>query len=466
MKKWIILSCVVTCSAWSIEAQPVDFDLKVDSIFMSWNSPGHPGGAVGIMRGGRIIYAKGFGLASLEYQIPNDFATRFNVASVSKQFTAFGILLLQERGLLSLDDPLQKFIPEIPEFAHPVTIRQMLNHTSGLRSLHALLSMAGWRGDDSRTNQDLLRFMQDQQDLNFTPGDEYLYCNTGYILCAMIIERISGQSFRDWMEVNVFRPLNMNHTYVEDKYHRVNKNLANSYYFNQVDKNWYALVPYWGYTGSGNIHTNIPDLLKWMRNIEEPVVGSRKMIRKMLTPGILNNGDTLQYALGVRHSTYRGIHKYGHGGSIGGYRSGTASLTDLGYHIAVITNFNRAGIQGKINRIIEILSNLPPLQINSNSTTRNSLQPPDIPSPLAMELVGEYFSPELRTSYWIEGDHRQLFAFHPRHGKSEMKYLGKDRFDSNLPWGILHVQRSANQQIEGVKASNGRVRNLWFRKEK
>ena len=133
---------------------------KIDSLFISWNQPNHPGGSVGIMKEGKIIFSRAYGLASLEYLVPNSPDTRFNIASVSKQFTCMGIVLLYLRGKLSLDDDVRKHLPELPFFEDTITIRHLIHHTSGMRSLHALLGMAGWRGDDSRTNEDLFRFMK------------------------------------------------------------------------------------------------------------------------------------------------------------------------------------------------------------------------------------------------------------------------------------------------------------------
>lgn len=216
MKK---LSCVLFLVVLSLSASAqVDPSLgkSIDELFIDWNSPNHPGGAVGVVKEGRFLYSKAYGLASLEYLVPNTPGTRFNIASVSKQFTAMGIVKLHLESKLSVDDDVRLHIPELPDFGHTVTLRHMLHHTSGLRSLHAMLSLAGWRGDDSRTNEDLMRFMRDQKDLNFIPGDEYMYSNTGYILMAVLIERITGEDFRDWMEKEIFFPLYLADTYVED----------------------------------------------------------------------------------------------------------------------------------------------------------------------------------------------------------------------------------------------------------
>jgi len=220
----------------------------IDSLFVEWNKPNHPGGAVGIKQNGKTIFSKAYGLASMEYLVPNATGTIFNTGSVSKQFTAMGIVLLHQSGKISVDDDIRKYLPELPEFSHTITIRHLLHHTSGLRSLHAMLGLAGWRGDDARTNEDLNRFMENQKDLNFIPGDEYLYCNTGYMLMVNIIEKVTQEKFPKWMVASIFAPLGMTDTYVEDNYNRVVPNNATSYY--RGEGNVFARgVEYWGYIG-------------------------------------------------------------------------------------------------------------------------------------------------------------------------------------------------------------------------
>jgi len=254
----ITLICIIALSQ-DISAQYGKAEIqKIDSLFISWNQPNHPGGSVGIMKEGKVIFSRAYGLASLEYLVPNTPDTRFNIASVSKQFTCMGIVLLHIQGKLSFDDDVRKYLPELPVFEDPITIRHLIHHTSGMRSLHALLEMAGWRGDDSRTNEDLFRFMKNQKDLNFKPGEEYLYCNTGYMLMADIIEKITEEKFAVWMHDNVFEPLEMINTYVEDDYSRVVPVNATSYY-GSASHGFSRAVEYWGYVGSGNIHSTTND---------------------------------------------------------------------------------------------------------------------------------------------------------------------------------------------------------------
>jgi len=358
MKKTLLFLLIFTFTLTASAQFDDSVEENIDQLFVEWNMPNHPGGAVGIVQDGKLIFSKAYGLASLEYLVPNTTGTRFNIASVSKQFTAMGIVRLHLQGKLSLDDDVRNHIPELPDFGQTVTIRHMLHHTSGMRSLHSMLSLAGWRGDDARTNEDLLRFMLDQRDLNFVPGDEYMYCNTGYILMAILIEKISGEKFSTWMRKEIFKPLDLNDTYVEDRYNRVVPNNATSYNGSK-ERGFLREVEYWGYTGSGNVHSTTFDLLKWYRNYYQPQEGWTDAFSMMQTVDDLNNGQSNDYAFGVRVESYRGEKRISHSGSIGGFRAYACTYPDRKLEIVALTNFSSSSAGGKVNSITNILLNKP-----------------------------------------------------------------------------------------------------------
>jgi len=346
----VILSLALQANAQLSESQ----SQKIDSLFLEWNKPNHPGGAIGIMQDGKTVFSEAYGLASMEYLVPNTTGTIFNTGSVSKQFTAMGIVVLHQQEKLSIDDDIRIYLPELPDFGEPITIRHMLHHTSGLRSLHAMLELAGWRGDDSRTNEDLNRFMLNQVDLNFKPGDEWNYCNTGYMLMVSIIEKVTGETFPHWMKHSVFEPLGLSQTYVEDNYSRIVANNATSYYL--VDKNEFErAVEYWGYVGSGNMHSTTSDLLKWLSNIHDPQPGWEAHFQMMQTVDPLNNGEEQNYAFGVGLGSFNGHRSVGHGGSIGGFRANIISYPDQELSIAILTNFSSAPTGQRLNAISQIL---------------------------------------------------------------------------------------------------------------
>ncbi|MEM8895039.1 MAG: serine hydrolase domain-containing protein [Bacteroidota bacterium] len=347
----LLLSYFVLISA---HAQLTDEETQlIDELFSTWGAEGHPGGAVGVMKNGETVYSKAFGLASLEYDVPNEPTTIFNTGSVSKQFTAMGIVVLHEQGLLSVDDDIRKHLPDMPDFGETITIRHMLHHTSGMRSLHAMLGLAGWRGDDSRTNDDLYRFMLNQRELNFKPGDEYLYCNTGFMLMSNIIENITGEAFPAWMKANVFDPLGISNTYVEDRYDRIVPNNAASY--RPSDEGFFRAVEYWGYVGSGNMHSTTADLLTWLQNFSTPKEGWASAFELLQTVDPFNDGTPNNYAFGVFVDEMYGYKRVQHGGSIGGFRAHVSTYPEEQLSIAILTNYATAGPGGKARAISGIL---------------------------------------------------------------------------------------------------------------
>jgi CubicO group peptidase (beta-lactamase class C family) len=526
---------------------------RIDSLFLEWNVPDHPGGSIAIMNDGKLEFSKGYGLASLEYLVPNTAETIFNTGSVSKQFTAMGIVLLDLQGKLSIEDDIKTYIPDIIKIEEDITIAQLMHHTSGLRSLHALFGLAGWRGDDSRTNEDLYRILKDQKELNFKPGDEFLYCNTGYMLMAKIIEEVTGEDFPVWIKKSVFEPLGMIHTYAEDNYRRVVTNNATSYYANQNNE-FERAVEYWGYVGSGNVHSTATDLMLWHKNFYDPAPGWEDTFQKMQTLDPLNNGEPNNYAYGIVIDKYKGISRIQHGGSIGGYRAFSCTFPDQKLSIAVLTNFSSSSVGRKVDLAANILLDIqedpaesfelnipefslpveklekftshywnkesnyarkiyveddtlryfrseysisPLVPINENEfqmlgvqvdlkvkfqtgengkktmivTINNdppiyseSYQPFFPDQEELMKYTGEYFSPELKTSYFFTLDDEKLVVSHTRHGIIETKMLKKDIMECQYPLNMVKFERDRKGRITGFRATNGRVRNLWFEK--
>jgi CubicO group peptidase (beta-lactamase class C family) len=374
-----------------------------------------------------------------------------------------GIVLLDLEGKLSVDDEIQKHLPDMPQFEKPVTIRHLMHHTSGLRSLHDMLGLAGWRSDDSRSNADLNRFMVNQKELNFEPGAEHLYCNTGFMFMADIIESVTGESFPEWSKKNIFEPLGMENSYVEDDYARVVPKNATSY--NASRENGFSrAVEYWGYVGSGNMHSTTADLLTYLKNYHQPQEGWQEAFEKMQTLGVLNNGDTLDYAFGVKIDSYQDLRRVQHGGSIGGFRSFIASYPDEELDVVVLTNFSTGGPNTIADRMVDIVLDKP----EPEKAPRHGNQTPleiQLASEILNDLEGMYYSPELETFYKITVKDGKITGFHPRHGSFNMIALEEDALQSDLGiFRTVKILKNGNDRINGLSVSNGRVKNLKFEK--
>src|SRR5678815_1093995 len=222
----LIISCTIDLSAQTIPDSTLK---KIDDIFKKWDNTYSPGCTVGIVRNDSLIFSKGYGMANLEYAIPNTPATVFHMASISKQFTAFAIVLLAAQGKLKLDDDIRKWLPWFPDLKEKITIRHLLNHTSGIRDQWQLLAMSGTRLDDVITQAHIVKILSKQQALNFKPGEQYNYSNSGYTMLAEIVRSVSGQSLRQFTDSAIFKPLGMNDTHFHDDYEEIVKDRSYSY---------------------------------------------------------------------------------------------------------------------------------------------------------------------------------------------------------------------------------------------
>ena len=297
-----------------------------------------PGGVVAVVKDGEIIFAKGYGMANLEYRVPNTPQTPYHMASVSKQFTAFAIAVLAEQGKLSLGDPVQKHIPELHDFGQTITLRHLVHHTSGLRDQWNLWVMSGGRMDDVIRQEDLFRLIERQRALNFTPGAEYLYSNTGYMLLAETVKRVTDEDFGDWMQAHVFEPLGMASTQIYDDHERLVPGRAYSYGSgeNGVKKS----VLSYANSGATSLFTTAEDLAKWLRNYRTMEVGGPAVWAQMQERGVLNSGDTLSYAFGLGIGTYRGLRRIQHGGADAGYRTVLTYYPEIDAGVVVLGNLS------------------------------------------------------------------------------------------------------------------------------
>ena len=297
-----------------------------------------PGCAVGVSRDGHTVFENGFGMANLETGTPITAASIFHVASVSKQFTAMAVMLLAREGKLSLDDDIRRHLPEIPDYGHRITIRHLLTHTSGLRDQWDLLAMARGRFQENRiTEADVLEIVPRQKALNFVPGTEYLYSNTGYTLAGTIVRRVSGKSLREFADERIFRPLGMQHTHFHDDYTMLVPGRTSAYVRGEGGR-WHVSIPNFDTYGATSLFTTVGDLLKWEANFATHVVGDEETLRALSTSATLSNGDTTGYGLGRATERYRGAWLVGHAGSDAGYRAYLGQFPEHRLAVAVLCN--------------------------------------------------------------------------------------------------------------------------------
>lgn len=318
-------------------ADPAALIARVDRLFDKWDKPDSPGCALGVYRDGRIIYKRAYGAADLDHDVPLTTSSVFHVASVSKQFTAASIALLAQDGQLSLDDDVRKYVPELPDLGHTITIDHLIHHTSGLRDQWSLLGLAGWRYSlDLITDDDVLQMLSRQRELNFKPGDRHVYCNSGYTLLATIVSRVSKMPFREFTNARIFQPLGMTATHFRDDHAEIVKRQA--YGYAPAGETFRLSVTNFDTVGATSLLTTVEDLARWDANFDAKTVGGNGLQEMMARRGVLNNGEKLTYAFGLVFDRYKGVPIVGHGGSDAGYRADFIRFPEQRLGVACLCN--------------------------------------------------------------------------------------------------------------------------------
>jgi CubicO group peptidase (beta-lactamase class C family) len=315
---------------------PDSITRKIDSVFKAYTDK-TPGCAVAIIKKGELIFQKGYGMANMEYSIPITPNTVFHIASVSKQVAAFCMLLLEKEGKLNIDDDIRKYLDYVPDFGHKITIRHLIYHTSGLRDQWQLLCNAGWQMDDVITQEHVVKLVSKQKALNFNPGDEFMYCNTGYTMLAEIVKKVSGLTLRQYADKNIFQPLGMKDTHFNDKYQEIVPNRAYSY-FQDFSSGYQNAVLSYSIVGATSLMTTVLDEVKWLRNFETGTVGGKELIPKMYQTGKLNDGRKLNYAFALGIGKFKGWEEIGHDGGDAGFRTYAGRYPEKELGIVIFSN--------------------------------------------------------------------------------------------------------------------------------
>ena len=533
---------------------------SIDQLLKPYDRSDAPGLAVGVVSQGDTLYAKGWGMGDLEHNVSITPNSVFDIASVSKQFAGLAIAILESQGKISLNDPINKHVAGLPNVFEQVELRHLVYHISGIRDWPGALVLGGRRFDDVFSFHDTLAMARRQEALSFPPGEIYSYSNTGYNLLARTVETVSGDNFADWISDHIFDPLEMNHSHFQDDLGTLITNRVRSYQgshdgpYSNVGNQLMAL-------GSSSMYSTVHDLLKWMAHFDQPNITDASIIKKTMTPGLLNNGKSSGYAYGLGMGNYKGTKRVSHSGGWAGFRTYLLYLPEFKLGVVVLSNWsgmNPSSIAYKTANIVlgEKLSDNPrtpieALQTNDEKLTadsntewkkwagvytvdeengvqlnlyeRNSkpwITLPDgtgvklesknlnqlfnvrqslkltgssgvngwprslhIQSPqwtgIAKEAIslvkdesrlsdytGVYYSTELLTEYRIQFDGNTLKAIHHRHDPVTLEPFAKDRFTSNVwYWSKIDFDRNKLDQVTGLRVTQGRNRNMVFRKQ-
>jgi CubicO group peptidase (beta-lactamase class C family) len=506
----LILAAVAFAFAQPPDARSLQSKYRVDAVFARYNNPTSPGCAVGVAVKGEVILTLAYGMADLEHGIPLSPVSVFEPGSVTKQFTAAAVLLLAEQGKLSIDDPVRKYIPELPDYGQPLTIRHLLNHTSGLRDWGNIAAISGWpRGARAHTHEHVLEIVSRQKALNYAPGADYSYTNTGYNLAAILVGRVAGKPLAEFTREAIFTPLGMSKTQWRDDYRRIVKDRAIAY--SAAGDGFRLNMPFEFVHGNGGLLTTIPDLLRWQRNFDEKKVGGQALYDAQHQQARLNDGSTIAYAGGLNVLHWRGLTEVSHSGSTAGYSAWLGRYPDRGVSVAVMCNVavnatqlghsvaeiylpdakpeslppvkgdaSQAGMYRSLrdNSVVTVLyengelrmGNRPPrvevegkrirMMSESDTLVYEKVEPWK-PSRAEMEaLRGEYSSDEAETAFTVmfDGDN---FVLRQRPGTfTRLSPTFRDAFSSNL--GSVRFLRDASGKVTGLSLGESRVWDLRF----
>jgi len=429
-----LVSCLLLAglAAPASAAKPTPEELapRVDQIFAEYGASS-PGCALGVVRDGGIIYSKGYGLASLEHGVPLTPQTALDIGSIAKQFTATAILLLAQDGKLSVDDDVRKFIPEMPDYGTPITLRHLLHHTSGIRDYIALLTLGGINLEDVATQEESLAAIARQKALNFRPGDEHSYSNSGYFLLSVVVERVSSKTMRAFAQERIFGPLGMTNTQYLDDHTLVIPRRASSY-MPRPDGGFRLETCNWEQTGDGGIQTTVEDLAKWDRNFYDPKVGGPALIEQLQTTGVLNSGEKIDYARGLAVDEYRGLRRVSHNGGWVAFVAEMVRFPDERFSVITLCNVGTADPTGMALQVADLY--LADRMKPADPKPPAPAAPATGAAPQASSAVdpssypGLFFNPTTGQVLRIHAKEGKLFFERSPGNDTELAPLGPDRF--------------------------------------
>ncbi len=446
----------------SVAAQlPADTAAMIDRVLASFSHTDGPGCSIGIDRNDAPLFRRGYGMASLESSRPMTEWSVVESGSVAKQFTAGAIAYLAVQGKLGLDDPIQKFIPELPGYGSPVTIRMALNHTSGIRDMWTLFELAGTRsGTHLHTMDRALAMVYRQKDLNFPPNSAFLYSNAGYLLLAEIVKRVSGQPLAQFSEKVFFEPLGMTQTQWRDDWNRVVPGRVTAY--ERDDKGSFRVdMPFMSVYGAGGLLTTVGDLLKWNHHLTQPTIGGQSWAALMHQRGRLTDSKDIDYASGLFITEYRGEPEISHSGATGGYRTYLARWPARRLSLALLCNAGNANTIELGHQVADVF--IGPRAVDRVAVRVADTAPgsfPIKPTDLA-GFSGNYYSPELDIVYRLSVTNAGLTAQFGERAPVTLRPTEKDGFSG--PQGLrVKFSRAANGRANGFRLGAGRVQNLRF----
>jgi CubicO group peptidase (beta-lactamase class C family) len=435
---------------------------RVDAIFSEWDRPTSPGCALALIQDDEIIYKRGYGMADLERGVPITPESLFDIGSTGKQFTVSIIAILASQGYLSLGDSIRKYLPAMPAYADAITIQHLIHHTSGLRDYVALMELAGLPDENLYPEEALLNLILRQDELNFSPGEKYLYSNSGYFLLGVIAQCVTGMHLTELIQEHIFTPLGMRCSTFNKDYRPIVPNRALSYEASESG-GFTNKISLWGGFGDGPIYSNVEDLFLWDQNFYHNRLNHDQpnLLEVLHTQGRLNNGEVIAYAGGLNIEEYRGFKAVSHGGAWAGYRSELLRFPRQRFSVICLCNLSSMMPEDLARRVADIYFEAEfegkPIPSYEEEKVEDSAEAQSIASEQASKYTGVYTSPELATEYLLSAQDDQLFL-------QRNKFAQKESLQATVPHTFKGRDIALNFTDQTLTVSADRVENIRFEK--
>ena len=469
MKKYFLLLALCIYSLLSFgqlkESQ------EIDTIFKQWFKQNVPGGAIGIIKDGELMYSKGYGIADLEHDIKINSSSVFNTCSISKEFVSFSLLLLEEQGKLNLDDTVQTYLPDFPEYDAPLTIRHFINHTSGIRDVKELIHLKGKNIFDNLEPEEVYTLIKHQKALEFSPGDKFAWSNSDYFILSMIIEKVSGQSLKTFTQEHIFGPLGMKNTLFYDDNTDLIKNRVFSYNKKNAEDGFDNVIMRFHLVGSFGAYSTIEDLFLWDQNFYNNKLGKggQKIIKNMHEEGLLNNGESSGYAHSMTINNYKGLKTVGHGGSFAGYRSVILRFPDERVSVIILANRGDADLWTMSYQLADVLLKEKFIAVSKKTETKTvnpEITPIKEKFSLA-QITGNYErEPGSLFKFSIKNDSLQLVAWWSNEPLMLINTEGNTYKEANNPSDQFIFSELKNHLTQKLTVSGPSFKFISKRKEK
>lgn len=411
---------------------------QVDALFVDWDSTDSPGCVLAIIKDNEFVYKRGYGMADLERDVPITPKSVFDIGSTGKRFTATVIAILANQGLLKLHDPIHKYLPEMPSYADGISIQHLIHHTSGLRDYLTIMGVLGMPDENIYTEDFVFNLIVRQRGLNFKPGKEFLYSNTGYFLLGIIAEHVTGKHITELITEHILEPLGMKYTTFNKDYRPIVKNRAMSYDAGEKEGTFTNAIALSGGFGDGAMITNVNDLLLWDRNFYKNKLNNSQpdLIEQLHETGILNNGKPITYAFGLLVDIHKGQKVVSHGGSWAGYRTEMVRFPDHRFTVICISNLGSIEPTALCQRVTDIYL--------ENNTKSRPVQKPKLAADELNSFIGIYQGKYSTIEIYIK---ENMLCFSYGSWKFELSHIGKKKFELTGTLDTISFSGANNEQL-------------------